>query len=77
MHSCFVVKHRLKRLGTEISSIQIIPPAMTTLQSIIHSIQDIQNIENTQLANQSTTQDDLSCINLGVVMILYRYFFIW
>lgn len=37
---------RLKRLGTDNSSVQIIPPAMTTLHSIVQSIKMIR--ENTQ-----------------------------
>ena len=36
---------RIKRLGTEISSVQIIPPALVTLQSIVNTARNIRQMD--------------------------------
>lgn len=39
------VTRRLKRLGTDIYSVQIIPPAMNSLQILVDSLKSIRELQ--------------------------------
>ena len=57
---------RIKRLGTEISSVQIIPPALVTLQSIVTYAKSIRQMDmgefNLPQRNERESENPELCI---------------
>ena len=57
---CVVCKSRLKRLGTQVRSVLIIPPALTTLNSLVSSLHEVWNSDGESA--DSISSREMCCV---------------
>ena len=51
---CVICEDRLKRLGTQVHSVLIIPPALTTLNNLVSSLHEVWDSDNGSVSSISS-----------------------